>query len=155
MAARTVVDPQGRTWRVRRRWVHRSVGWRSELADPLDVVHPDVSLLDVDDDLGVLAVIGIVVTAVATLAVFVLFVVPAVVFVVELLLVAVAIALGAVGRIVLRRPWTVEARVRGTNEGREWKVVGWRASGRLVERMADRIRATGGVAGDVSWSASG
>ena len=136
---------------MRRRWVHRSVAWRSDLSDPLELT-PNVSMLDVDDELGVLPVIGIVVTAIATLALFAFFVVPAVVFVVELLLVLAAIGLGAVARTVFRRPWTVEARVAGTNEGREWKVVGWRASGALVDRLAERIRATGTVAGDVSWS---
>ena len=151
MAVRTVVDPEGRTWRVRRRWVHRSVGWRSELADPLDVT-PNVSVLDVDDDLGVFAVIGIVVTSIAALAVFVFFVVPAVVFLVELVLVVLAIMLGAIGRTLFRRPWTVEARVKGTNQGREWKVVGWRASGELVEQVAERVRSTGKAAGEITWT---
>ena len=152
MAVRTVVDPEGRTWRVRRRWVHRSVGWRSELVDPFDVAPPDVRVLDVDDDLGVLAVVGIVITSLAALAVFVFFVVPAVVFLVELLLVVLAIVLGAFGRVLFRRPWTVEARVKGTNQGREWKVVGWRASGELVEQVAERVRSTGKAGGEITWT---
>lgn len=144
-----MVGPDGRTWKVRRRWVHRSVSWRGGRRVP-DVDVPGLELLD--DELGIFAAIGLAITAVVVVALAVLFVIPALVFAVELLLVVLAIGLGAGARIVFRRPWTVEARVAGTNEGREWKVVGWRASGELVDTLAERIRSTGRV-GDVTWTA--
>jgi len=40
MASKTVVDPEGRIWKVRRRWGHRHVSWRGpnggRAADLLD-----------------------------------------------------------------------------------------------------------------------
>lgn len=146
MAARVVTAPDGRTWKVRRRWVHRSVSWRGGR----DL--PDVPGLDLlDDEFGILAAIGIIITAIVVAALAVFFVIPAVIFAVELLFVLVVVVLAAVARILLRRPWTVEARVAGTNEGREWKVVGWRASGELVETVANRVASSGRV-GEVTWT---
>ncbi|MDQ3108147.1 MAG: hypothetical protein M3Q68_10135, partial [Actinomycetota bacterium] len=130
MAAREVVDPQGRTWKVRRRWVHRSVRWRGARDLP-DAGIPGLDFLD--DELGIFAVIGLVITSIAVVALGIFFVIPAVIFMIELVLVVLALLLGGVARLLLRRPWTVEARIKGTNEGREWKVVGWRASGDLVD----------------------
>ena len=150
MAVRTVVDPQGRTWRVRRRWVHRTVRWRGSRDVP-DVDVPGLDLLD--DELGCLAAIGLGVVTVVVGGLAFFFVLPALLFLGELLLVIAAIGLGGVARVVFRRPWTVEARVAGTNEGREWKVTGWRASGELVDTVAARVQATGRP-GDVTWSAS-
>lgn len=115
-----------------------------------DVDVPGLELLD--DELGIFAAIGLAITGVVVVALAVLFVIPALVFAVELLLVVLAIGLGALVRVLFRRPWTVEARVAGTHEGREWKVVGWRASGELVATLAERIRSTGRV-GDVTWTA--
>ena len=152
MAARTVVDPEGRTWRVKRRWLHRSLHWRGP--DGVDVADAG-SLTDVvpflDDDLGCLPAIGIVITGVTAVLVAIFFVLPAIVFAVELVVLLLAVGIGVLARVILRRPWTVEARLAGTNQGREWKVVGWRASGELVDTMAERLRTTGRI-GDVSWT---
>jgi hypothetical protein len=136
---------------VRRKWLSRSVSWRGPRdVDPgvgLDVM--DVSMLA--DDLGCIPAIGIAVTFIGVILLAIFFVVPAVVFAVELVLVLLVLLLGALARVLFRRPWTVEARVKGTNQGREWKVVGWRASGELVDSMAERLRSTGRV-GDVTWT---
>ena len=72
---------------------------------------------------------------------------PALIFVVELALVLVAVGFGVLGRVLLRRPWTVEARVDGTSQGGEWKVMGWRASGDLLNSVANRLEATGHLPG--------
>jgi len=148
MAALEVTDPEGRTWKVRRRWVHRTVSWRGGRKVP-DVDVPGLDLLD--DELGIFAAIGLAITGVVLVVLGVIFVIPALIFVIELVLVVLLVALGAGARILFRRPWTVEARVAGTNDGREWKVVGWRASGELVDTLAERIRSTGRV-GDVTWT---
>lgn len=110
---------------------------------------------DVAGEAAELPVVGVIFFAIAALLVgvaAVIFVVPAVIFLLELLLVVLLVALGAGARILFRRPWTVEARVAGTNEVREWKVVGWRASGELVDTVATRVASTGRV-GEVTWSA--
>ncbi len=91
-------------------------------------------------------VVGVIMVAIAALLVAVLavvFVIPALIFVVELALVLVAVGFGVLGRVLFRRPWTVEARVDGTNQGGEWKVTGWLASGDLLNSVVERLRATG------------
>ncbi len=95
-----------------------------------------------------LPVVGVIMFAIAALllgALAVVFVIPGLIFALELLLVLVAVGLGALGRVLFGRPWTVEARVKGTNEGGEWKVTGWRASGELVDSVAERLQATGRI----------
>lgn len=93
----------------------------------------------VDDlDLGPIAAIFLVV---AVLLVVVFFVIPGIVFVVELLLAALVVLGGLGVKVLLRRPWTVEARCE--DDVRRWPVVGWRASGRAVDHVATHIRRTG------------
>ena len=150
MAARTVQDPEGRTWKVRRRWVHRSVTWRGRKGNPLDLLDG----ADLAGEAAELPVVGVIFFGIAALlfaVAAVIFVVPAVIFLLEVLFVLLVVTLGAGARIVFRRPWTVEARVTGTNEGREWKVVGWRASGEMVDTVATRIASTGRI-GEVTWT---
>lgn len=109
MAGKRVVDPQGRTWKVRRRWVHRSVSWRGPKGDrALDLIHGADIAGDGDD----LPLVGVIMVAIAALFIgllAVLFVIPALIFVVELLLVLVVVGVGVLGRVLFRRPWTVEA----------------------------------------------
>ena len=59
------------------------------------------------------------------------------------LLVVLALSVGELGRVLFRRPWTVEGRVTGTKHGGEWKVVGWQANGELVNPVGERLRSTG------------
>jgi len=143
MAAKTVVDPAGRTWKVRRKWVHRRASWRGPKGDrALDLFDG----ADLAGEGAELPVVGVIVFAIAALLIAVLavvFVIPALIFVVELALVLVAVGLGVLSRVLFRRPWTIEARVDGTNQGGEWKVTGWRASGDLLNSVAERLDATG------------
>ena len=155
MAARTVVDPEGNTWRIKRRWVHRTVRWRGPKGERVLDFADAGDLLGFADELPVLGVMlaGLGALLLALAAVF--FVIPAMVFALELLVVLLAIGLGVAARILFRRPWTVEARRLDTRTvGRTWKVVGWKASGELVETLAERVRSTGRV-GDVTWTGAG
>jgi hypothetical protein len=152
MAARRVVDPSGRTWRVRRRWVPHTVRWRGPVDLDAAALVPDPGDLTLVDDLGCLPGLGVAVAGVAVVLLAVFLVLPALVFALELVVVVLVVALAALARVVFRRPWTVEARVEGTNEGRQWRVAGWRASGDLVDTVAERIRATGRTASDVTWT---
>jgi hypothetical protein len=143
MAAKTVVDPAGRTWRVRRRWVTRSASWRgpksARALDLLDGAH----LVDDGADLPVVGVIMFAIAALLVAVLAVVFIIPALIFVLELMLILLIVGLGVLGRVLFRRPWTVEARVDGAGQGGEWKVAGWRASGDLLNSVAERIQATG------------
>jgi hypothetical protein len=128
-----VQAPDGRTWKVGRRWFPRRkrLG-RAELSD----MTPD--WLDVggfaDDLTGI--VLGIVVAIVAFLLVLVLFNVVAIA--IELMLVILLLFAGLFGRVVLRRPWIVQA--RSGDAVLEWPVVGWRSSGRKIADVAGQLR---------------
>ena len=154
MAARTVVGPDGRTWKVRRKWLTRSVHWRGRWSPG-----ESLQVLDGADLLGAgaeLPVIGWVLLGLALVVFAVVglsLLIPLLLFLGELAFVLLAVVLGLLARVLFRRPWIVEARVAGTNEGRQWKVVGWRASGEQVEAVAERLRSTGRV-GDVTWTPS-
>jgi len=145
MASKTVVDPEGRTWKVRRRWGHRSVSWRGpkggRAADLLD----GADLASVGAELPVVGVIMVAIAALLIGVMAVVFIIPALIFALELLLILTAVALGVLSRVLFRRPWTVEARVKGAEHGDEWKVTGWRASGDLVDSVAGQLQATGQI----------
>ena len=61
--------------------------------------------------------------------------------------IAVVLLTGAVAsRVVLRRPWRVEARLLDGDRPRArayWDVVGFRSSGRVTRAVAEHISATG------------
>jgi hypothetical protein len=151
IVVRTVVAPDGRTWKVRRKWLTRTVHWRGPVSMEASWLPGPGELLPLDPDLGCLPALGLAVTSVAVVLLMVFFVIPALAFALELVIVLLLVGLGVLGRILFRRPWTVEARLAGTNEGRQWRVAGWRASGEQVTAVAERLEATGRV-GDVTWS---
>jgi hypothetical protein len=78
----------------------------------------------------------IVVAIVAFLLVLVLFNVVAIA--IELMLVILLLFAGLFGRVVLRRPWIVQA--RSGDAVLEWPVVGWRSSGRKIADVAGQLR---------------
>ena len=147
MAAKTVVDPAGRTWKVRRKWMQRKVSWRGPKGGRAVDLFDGADLAGDGADLPVIGVIMLAIAALVVAVLAVVFVIPAVIFFIELMLVLGAVGLGVLGRVLFRRPWTVEARVDGTDEGGEWKVTGWRASGELVDSVAERLQRTGQLGG--------
>lgn len=142
MTSTTVVDPQGNEWVVRRRWIHRRLRWRGKGRRSLDLID-GADLVGAGADLPVVGVILLVVALVLFAVAAVLLIVPALIFLVELLIIVVIVGLGLMGRLLLGRPWTVEARRSEPRQAFEWKVTGWRASSDLVQTVADQLRATG------------
>lgn len=136
-----MADPHGGEWVVRRKWAHRRLRWRGkkgagDLFETADLIATG----------GDLPVIGVILMAVALLLLAiaaVMFVVPALIFIGELLFIVAIVGLGTFGRLLLGRPWTVEALEVGGDEAYEWKVSGWRASRDLVQTVSDQLRATG------------
>src|SRR4051794_23835008 len=127
MLRRKVTGPDGRVWKLGRRWMPRRR--RIGRVDVPDLGVPDFGL----DDLG--AVIGAIVLAIAVvLLALVLFNVVAIA--IELMIVIVLFLAGVVGRVVFRRPWTVFAQTKNVSYHRN--VVGWRASRRAIDDMAGR-----------------
>ena len=139
--ARTVRAPDGRTWVVRRRWssgMETPGGrfWRRAKA-PLERARAVGEVADASSffgDLAELPVVGVVFLAIAVALLLVLLVafvalvlIPLLFALAELGLLMALAALAVAGRLVLRHPWTVEARADDGTTLR-WNVVGWRAS---------------------------
>lgn len=144
--ARTLRAPDGRVWRVGRDWPTHFKAPRLKLPRRRD--RRDGSCLDIlnfgdfggfDDIAGVIG--GLVVMIVLT--VVLLFIgAPLLVFALQGLVFLAATGWGLVLRQIGRRPWTVVVRSNGSPpEEATFRVVGWRASGRLVAEIARRLKA--------------
>lgn len=141
MARRTVIDPHGERWQVRRTWVARKLRWRGKDRGLPDGLLDGADLVSLGDDLPVVGVIAAVIAALIFGIALVWFIVPALIFLLELLLVVAFVGLGVAGRVLFGRPWTVEAQRSGSDEALEWKVRGWRASDAKVGEVADQLEA--------------
>ena len=146
-----VMDPAGHRWAVRRQWAPRleGRGFRARSRRRRDARRErgkggrwydwiDVPF-DIPDSLtAALVVVGIVI------AVTFLFLVgvPLLLAAVDLVVVAVLVVAGILGRVVFRRPWTVEAvSAEGRRETRQ--AIGWRASGELKRTWSLEITRSG------------
>jgi len=135
---------QGETLWARFRRRMRGVRRRSD--DVGDVAGCGVDLLD---DLLVVAVV----VAVGLFLVF--FAVPLLVAVLDLVLVALLTVLGLAARVLLRRPWTVEA-TGPDGLRRTWRVVGWRNAAGVVDQVAnDLAHGHPPPAGHMVWARRG
>jgi hypothetical protein len=154
-----VTTPAG-VWQVRRRWAPRHLGsqtiWtrfrdrnrkvRRRTSDLGDVPDPGCAP-DVAEGIFVFLV------AVAAIAFLIFVGIPFLIALGELLVIVLLAAGGVVGRVLFRRPWTVDA-VDPTGAHHTWSVVGWRASGAARQLIADRVAATGTVPTDEELAAA-
>ena len=143
MAVRTV-SPDGTAWVVRRRWlpgtstdsITTRFGRRfrrvAERSDGLDV---DPGCGEVLGE-GIAAAIALI--AIVLLLVFV--VIPLLVALAEVAILLLLAGAILVARVVLRRPWIVEA-VDADGDAHRWDVVGWRASGAACTTVAQHLEA--------------
>lgn len=146
VAATRVTGPDGSEWTVKRTWVHRRLRWRGGPRDSVNFFDgADIALSA--DDLSGIGVVGAILAAILIGALFFAFVVPALVFLVDLLLILVLVALGLAAKVLFRRPWTIEARQPGADHAYEWKVVGWQAGNEMIDQVATQLRATGQPSG--------
>jgi hypothetical protein len=125
--AREVVDPAGVRWRVRRRWApdrRLRPRWHGDVIDV-----PDVTCLG-DEPGGVLAGVVIAVVVIVAAIVFV----PLLLLLGEMVLFLAVAVLAVVGRVLLGRPWTLEAEAPETRLS--WRVKGWGASRRAMTEIA-------------------
>jgi hypothetical protein len=134
----TVVAPDGLEWQVGRRWSTRRFGWtwkrRGVASDALSGVGQGLGGVDFGN--GGLAVVGALAAA--------LILIPVLFFGAELIVLGALLAIGLVGRVLLRRPWVIEASSSDPlTPGRrlEWRVVGWRKSERLIEQVVSDLAA--------------
>lgn len=134
---------------MRRRWIHHRLVWRGRRPDVDDVDHttwlglPDFG--DADDAFGCVGAIAVWLVVGLAVAGLLAFVFPALMLVLDVVLFVVVVGGGFVGKVVLRRPWTIEAAEIATSRApapsREWKVSGWKASNQAIDRIADHLAA--------------
>lgn len=139
----TAVAPDGQMWKVRRRlaprlgtetaWGRFHKRYRQTISRIGDVADADPGCLDVFGE-GIVAAIGIIIA----LVVLIFVIIPLLVAIVDMLIVILLALVGIGARIVLRRPWIVEA-ARADGLAYRWRVFGWKASGTRVAKVAKQI----------------
>lgn len=141
-----VRSPDGRRWKVRRRWVPR-LGTERVLAKIRHQVPTDerngsggggdarswMPFAEID-------VVAIALLVVVLVLVALVVVLPLVFALVDLAILVVLAVVGIVGKVVFRRPWVVEA-VTDRGKRHEWRVVGWRRSGERCREIAQSLEA--------------
>ena len=141
MATRSVTGPDGTRWRVRRRWVKYHLRWRGP-GNAIDFMDGS-ELAALGAELPLIGVVFLVIAIVLFAIAAVVFIIPALVFFAEVLVVVALVVIGVGGRVLLGRPWTVEAAADGDERSYEWHTSGWRASGELRDTVARQLEATG------------
>jgi hypothetical protein len=145
MRGQTVRAPDGRTWVVRRRWTPRfgegSIWARLRRRSKRSTKHADTaggyslfSAILVDD--FAVVVRWVVIVVVATL----LIVLSAFAAVVEVALLILLVIAGVASRVLLDRPWTIEA-VPNDGARLSWRESGWRASTDRRDQIATLLEA--------------
>jgi hypothetical protein len=90
---------------------------------------------------------------VVALVVIVFVVIPLLLFGIELIIAGAVIAIGAIGRLLLGRPWTIEA-ASSSGQTVTWRVAGWRDSREAVDDAARTLEAGHELSDRVSTAAS-
>jgi hypothetical protein len=136
------------TWHVRRRWAPRRLGAQTVWARFLDRTRRarrrTTELGDVADPGCLPDITDGIVAFLVVLALILFFVfigLPLLIALGELVLILVLALIGVIGRVLFRRPWTIDA-VSPSGVLTQWSVVGWRASAAARRFVAQRI-ATG------------
>ncbi len=144
MGNRSIVKAvDGARWRVRRRWLDRPPPnlrqlWRRNRKEADEVNWLDAAWWTEGDSI----VLGIAAVVVLVLVIFVLL--PLLGVALELIAVLFLVSSGVVGRVVLRRPWIVEAQKLGDPEERvAFAVKGWRDSSQALRELRTALAAAG------------
>jgi hypothetical protein len=127
---------------VRRRWLERPPPnlrrrFRANREEAVDSVGSLVGADGVDSPVALIAVVGV-------LALLVLVVLPLLGVALELVALLFLLGSGLLGRVLLGRPWIVEAVPEGDPEGRVvYAVQGWRRSSRALRELRASVASTG------------
>jgi hypothetical protein len=142
--SRVITSPDGDSWRVRRRWLDRGLpklgkGFRRGRKEVEDSGFLD-GILAFEGATG--AVIGLIALALAIVVGVVLL--PLLGVALELALLVLLLVSGLFGRVVLRRPWTVEAiDLDDSKRSVAFAVKGFGEAGRAAEELPATISASG------------
>jgi hypothetical protein len=163
-AVRTVIvqAPDNTSWRVRVVWeprwramARRYGGWRRHRQDDSSGASglPDLSGVDIPvarsggggfwNDLGddILVGIAVIVGVIVFGLLFWWLLLPLLLLILDAVAVVVLLAAGIAGRVLFRRPWTVQASGGPEAARIAVRVIGWRAALRARDEMAGRLRA--------------
>jgi hypothetical protein len=139
-----VTSPDGDRWRVRRQWTNRPLPdvKRRFRDDAEDGWAAQIGLEGLFSGLDESIVLSIALAVMLVLFVLVLWPLLGIAF--ELVLLFLLLTSGIVGRVLLRRPWIVEAtNLDHPQQSTTFGVKGWRRSSQAIEELARTIPATG------------
>jgi hypothetical protein len=137
----SIAAPDGRTWKVRRRWVERPLPnlrerWRREDIGGGDILD-GLFLADAAEGFGAIG-------AVVAVGLLILVFLPLIGVALELVVLLLVLAYGLFARVVFRRPWIVDAfDVEDPEERVAFAVKGWRDSTTALRELRTAIAATG------------
>jgi hypothetical protein len=141
--SQTLTSPDGDQWQVRRRWLDRPV---PKIRRSMKGANEEVALEGGLEALftGLGESIPLAIGAAIVVALLALFLLPLIGIALEIAILIALLSSGIVGRVLLRRPWTIEA-VDLTHPQRSaaFAVKGWRRSGDAIDELARAIPVSG------------
>jgi hypothetical protein len=143
LKASTAISPDGDRWQVRRRWldrpapkIRRSMGEAKE-GTALESSFEAFSGAAAES-------IPLAIGAAIVVALLVFFLLPLIGIALELAILIALLSSGLVGRLLLRRPWTIEAvNLDRPQQSVAFAVKGWRRSRRALDELTTTIPASG------------
>jgi|GEM_PF-1266514 len=138
-----ITSPDGDRWQVRRRWLDRPVPKiRKSLRTTNDELALEGGLEALSAGVGDSIPLAIGVSIAVALLIF--FLLPLVGIALEIALLLMLLSSGIVGRVLLRRPWTIEAvNLDHPQRSAAFAVKGWKQSGRAIDELSKTIPVSG------------
>jgi hypothetical protein len=137
----TLTSPDGDQWQVRRRWLDRPV---PRIRRSLGKVNDEVALESGLEASSVGDSIPLAVGIAVAVALLVFILLPLIGVALEIVLLLMLLSSGIVGRVLLRRPWTIEAiNLVHPQRSAAFAVKGWQRSTRAIDELVKTIPASG------------
>jgi hypothetical protein len=145
VAEQTVRGPDGRIWEVGRVWFHRTPRWnKPKKGDGVDGATKAEFGLEAASTAAEAPAALVIVVVLVVLALAWAFIFPVLIFLLDLLLIALIAGVTVLVRVLFRRPWKVVAETNDPPAERvEIPVFGYRAAGAKVDEIAYQIQETG------------
>jgi hypothetical protein len=138
-----MTSPDGDRWRVRRRWLDRPV---PKIRRSLRGANDEIALEGGLEALsaGVSDSIPLAIGVAVGVALLVFFLLPLIGVALEIVLLLMLLSSGILGRVLLRRPWAIEAINLGhPQRSAAFAVKGWRRSSQVIGELSRTIPASG------------
>jgi hypothetical protein len=141
--SQTLTSPDGDQWQVKRRWLDHPVPKiRRSMRGMNDEIAVEGGLEALASGIGDSIPVAIGVAIVVAL--FVLILLPLIGIAIEIAILVALLSSGIVGRVLLRRPWTVEAvNLDHPQQSAAFGVKGWRRSSGAIDELTRTIPVSG------------